>query len=500
MRYKSPDHVIASGELLRRLEASLARLEQPEYELKYVRKMDDSGWPGDYRGRALLAMTQLSKVLDKRCAYLDDLAEDTLEYLSVKGYGGDIVDLSAVNEQQLAGHSWLIRGLMEYGKYRDDARFLEAAKRLLEELYLAVKICFGAYPLPDTKLDAGGPAGEIIGQTKEGWQLSSDCGCVFIALDGLSDYYAQTGDVRAKAAFDALVKRFFELDPVKSGLQTHATLSALRGLMRMYSVDGDANLLKAVKDRFEDYLTHALTLNYANYNWFGRPRWTECCAVVDSYLLSMALWREGLGDRYIEIAERILYNGLMAGQRKNGGFGSDCCLTPDGKVTRLVPHPECYEAFWCCTMRGVEGLTEALRSGVHIEGNRVHITGWNPGKYLFGNVTVDIRGDFPWENRGTVTVFGESDQYSLYLYPADASMEICQGGSAVIREEIPFVMSVNNGETVEAAFDLSVRKVPVASGKMLWKGPLMLDSDKRPLSHRMYMPVEDLKDGIQVII
>lgn len=490
---------MAQGELLRRMEANISRLEQSEYKLEYIHAMDGSDWPGDYRGRTLLAMTQLSRTLGEKCSGLDALSEDTLIYLGKKGYGGSDVDLCAVNEQQLAGHSWLLRALLAYGEYASDHRFDEAAVRLFENLFLAVSGRFGTYPMPDTLQDVGGPSGSILGTTVDNWLLSSDSGCVFIALDGLSDYYARTGDERARNVFDALNKRFLELDPVKVSFQTHATLTALRGLMRMYGITREACLLETSATRFEQYLKYALTLNYANYNWFGRPRWTECCAVVDSYILSMDLWREGLGDRYVEIAERILYNGLMAGQRPNGGFGSDCCLTPDGSITRLVPHPECYEAFWCCSMRGAEGLTRAALSSVHYDGHTIHITGWHPGRYMLDDICVEIRGNFPWENRGTITVTGCAPQYDLRLYPADAPIEIIRGDRAVIREEMPFTQSVRNGGILNVAFDLSERKTIAGAGKVQWKGPLMLDQQQRAISHRMYLPENVLKAGMKII-
>ena len=58
---------------------------------------------------------------------------------------------------------------------------------------------------------------------------------------------------------------------------------------------------------------------------------------------------------YLELAHNILYNALYYAQRANGGFGCDNCagafeptLRPSGEAS--------YEAWWCCTMRGADGL------------------------------------------------------------------------------------------------------------------------------------------------
>ncbi len=102
-----------------------------------------------------------------------------------------------------------------------------------------------------------------------------------------------------------------------------------------------------------------MTDNYENYNWFGRPEWSESCAVVDSFILAVQLWQKTGKEHYIDDAEHILLNGMGYMQRPNGGFGGNVCVGGENHV--LHPHPELYEAPWCCSMRGGEGLARAIQ-------------------------------------------------------------------------------------------------------------------------------------------
>lgn len=44
-----------------------------------------------------------------------------------------------------------------------------------------------------------------------------------------------------------------------------------------------------------------MTENYENFNWFQRPEWTETCAVVDSYQLTLDLWKHTSETKYFRM-------------------------------------------------------------------------------------------------------------------------------------------------------------------------------------------------------
>ena len=148
------------------------------------------------------------------------------------------------------------------------------------------------------------------------------------------------------------------LDRMQMRCQTHATLSATRGIVGMYLSTGEKSYLEKAVSVYDFYLKHGMTLTYENFNWFGRENtWTEPCAVVDSFILAVRFYEITKKREYKTLASRILNNGLSFCHRANGGAGPNTC------VTKIQPFLaiSMFEAPFCCTMRYCEGLKFARR-------------------------------------------------------------------------------------------------------------------------------------------
>lgn len=377
--------------LSQRLARNLNRFSLPEYSSEAVRDKDTYSWPGDYRGRLLLALAMHARCEADAVPRLRALLDETLRLLAPVGYFVCPEQTGGTDEQQLAGHSWLMRGLLCAYEALNEPAARAAAVRLFENLYLPCKNAFSLYPTQERNPRLAGEAiGEIDSAASGEWLLSTDTGCVFIALDGLTDYYRVTGDPGAIDLIRPLVRKYREFDCEKIKAQTHATLTALRALVRLYTLEPEEELLAFVRTRFQAYLDRAMTSNYANFNWFGRPEWTEPCAIIDAFMLAHQLYRITDDTGYLEIARRTYYNGVLASQRANGGFGCDCCVRPDGPQC-LSTSEGLYEAFWCCSMRGAEGLVYAREYSVLESRDAVAITLFSDGGYRTGPADLELR-------------------------------------------------------------------------------------------------------------
>ena len=99
----------------------------------------------------------------------------------------------------------------------------------------------------------------------------------------------------------------------------------------------------------------------------------------------------------MEDADKIYLNGIAATQRHNGGFG---CDKPVGVV-----YPErgihADEAYWCCTMRGGEGLGRAAEYAYFTEGNRIVVPFYRESRLQLPdrNVVLEQRTDYPFGDR-----------------------------------------------------------------------------------------------------
>lgn len=94
-----------------------------------------------------------------------------------------------------------------------------------------------------------------------------------------------------------MIKRFATIDLRGGSAQTHASLSAARAILRFARVTQRRELMSIADKVFANYKAHGMTDHFANDNWFGRPRWTEGCAIIDSFDVAMLLWQaQGRGS------------------------------------------------------------------------------------------------------------------------------------------------------------------------------------------------------------
>jgi len=408
------------------IQKSFERLSEPPYRLEDVFKPPDYDWPGDYEGRSLLAFCCHYAVSGKKIPCMDALVGGLAGGANAQGFFGAEYGAGPTDEQQLSGCSWYLRGLTAYAELFGDKTAADFARRTVHNLFLPALEFYDDYPVRRDGKNSGGVYGNRA-ETAGNWRLSTDIGCAFIPVDGLANYYALTRDAALETPLARMIDIFTDIDKVGLKMQTHATLTAARGILKFYEATGDPKYLGYVKELFDLYVKHGMTLTYENFNWFGRPdTWTEPCAVVDSLILAIELYKKTGGASYKKYARRIWFNGLQFCQRPNGGAGINTCVTEQQPFLRVSD----YEAVQCCTMRYAEGLLyyhnnralfEPESGGVCDEDNR----------YFLGDCLLaeDIGG-----------TFAERETFAV-------------GGRALIR--IPSLNSVSEEQALHACLKVS---------------------------------------------
>jgi len=361
----------AGGDLAHRAAQNFTRLQNSIYRPPQLfNGQNVRAWPGDFEGRALLAITLMSRATGQEPDYFPAMVAEYSNHLNSQGLFGAALDPHAINEQQLSGHGWFLRGLCEYYEWKHDPQTLAQIRAVVRNLALPLRGSYATYPIdPALRTRAAAPAnpgamdGQLNGQHGD-WAVSSDTGCAFIFMDGLAHAWLVLKAAGApeaaplKALIDEAVERYLQVDLVAIKAQTHASLTGMRALLRVVGETGDAKLLQAVEQRYTLYRTTAMTANYANTNWFGRQdSWTEPCAIIDSYMVATQLWQHTGDAAYLEDAHLIWFNGVGRGLRGNGGFGTDTCAGYGSAWMKV----RSYEANFCCTLRGGEGHARAAQ-------------------------------------------------------------------------------------------------------------------------------------------
>ena len=475
------------GELMDRVLLNAARLCAPIYRPDAIYTQDKNGWPGDWEGRTLLALVSHMKCLGKEPAYLSEILSGIPSHLNEKGYLGRILPAGLFDEQQLSGHNWLLRGLLEYYTLTKDEKVYSIAKSIVENLYLPLKGYYRDYPLDPNLRDRTGSYSGTVSDQIGNFILSTDIGCALMCLDGLSRFYEISKDVSVLDLLKEMVSVFVTIDFVGSHMQTHATLSALRGIICLYKSTGERNFLDRAVSIFEIYLSYGMTENYANFNWFGRyDTWTEPCAITDSLMVSTELYKITGNVKYLTLANRIYFNAFCYAQRYNGGFGTDNAVGPAGKY--LKPNGGgISEAYWCCTMRGAEGLSCMCENAVLTDENGdVYIPFGGSFRCAGNDIDLSFESKIPYDGyfKVTVTAFKNSE-FSLMVYTGNGFKKMS--------------VKLNSGETkcFESSFEIKMHDeeaFTTAGIKHLY-GNLLLGS-KNPNVPPLYV-IKGLENGLE---
>lgn len=239
------------GELAVRSGLNFARLEGQWYRPDEVFKADSHGWPADWEGRIILGLTMLSQATHRTAAYLDEIISLIPEHLNAKGYFGTILPKGKFDEQHFGGHSWIIRGLVEYFYFKKDQKVKEIIEKLVINFLLPVKGSFSKYPIEPVKRF----------ENQDTWILSklqtktkhhaetSDAGCAFIMLDGVTAAYELLVWPELKELSEEIIERFMEMDFQALHIQTHATLSGIRGIIRFYEITKESKYLDMAQQK-----------------------------------------------------------------------------------------------------------------------------------------------------------------------------------------------------------------------------------------------------------
>jgi hypothetical protein len=439
-----------AGDLAFRAGKNFDRLEEEKYQPAHVFLASENEWPGDTEGRTVLALTLLTQALDRKPKYLEAIVDAFPAHFNSDGYFGAKHLPDIMDEQQFSSHGWVLRALCEEYLRTQSPSVKAMIDKMVQNLVLPTRGFHSAYPIdPKERVFAGAHGGNIANQIGA-WRLSTDIGCDFIFLDGIVQAWELFPTPELKSIIDEIIARFLEVDLVAIEAQTHATLTGLRAILRYSRAASQPHLVVEVEKRFQLYLAEAWTENFANYNWFQRPKWTEPCAIVDSFIVAVDLWQITRNADYLKDAHLTYYNALGHGQRANGGFGCDTCVGAGDPVIRI----SVIEAHWCCTMRGGEGLARAIQ----------YLGFQNPGElYLpfFNDCEMNL---------ATAAGALHLKQTTHYPYRGQVQIEVLDG--TVPQEVSLFFYLPPWHDNPHIAFNGKPASADLESGFMKWSGQL----------------------------
>ncbi len=459
------------GDLRYRALKNFERMESELYRPDNFFKDSGYSWPGDFEGRTLLALLSDEKTTGKSATYMARIFAELEKHLNRDKYFGETVG-DFLSEQMIAGNSWFMRAVCEHYAMYNDAPSLDIIKTVADRLLLKLPPFYKKYPLKTSVRNMQGKAiGNLLSDRVDGWQLSTDTACAFIPLDGFTRIYEILPRREIKELIETAADVFCSIDKSALHCQTHASLSACRGILRWYGITGDAKYLGAAADIFKLYTEEGMTENFANFNWFGRPEWTEGCAVVDSMIVAMDLFRYTGDAYYASTVNKIYLNAFRFSQRGNGGMGCDACVTASQPY--LYGKEGIFEAYWCCSMRCGEGIYKLSEFQYLTSGDEVVVPFYNDSRARIGGVSLSQKTNYPYCGK---TVFGiETDKpFMLKLYIPENCTDVRVNGKIFEAADNFISVPVNKSGEYTLTFKPVLRKAEKNGMKKYFYGDLML--------------------------
>jgi len=330
-RYELTLHRVLSGQSPAYTEDLVLADVKPKAERRFTE------YSGDISGRYIGALATAARVYGTPFPRLDGLVEKIVALQKPDGYFGSGFHYDKPTDLDLAllwGNGRLLVGLLEYYRLKPEPAVLASCRRLGDWL-----VRIGPLMLSDeTRAEFGAQ------------HFASSYICWMQHTEGLANLYMATRDER----YRKLAGQIAEVIELRPGDHVHGCLTSLRGVMDLYAATGEAQWLRQCEAAWEGVATgkDALLTGGVPEGWSPNGHRTEGCAEADWVRLSLGLWRATGKRKYLEVAERAVFNEFRFNQFATGDFGhrlyTDTGLPGDGSA----------RAWWCCTLHGLRAFPD----------------------------------------------------------------------------------------------------------------------------------------------
>ena len=498
----SPGAVHIDGWIGKRIDANVRRrllpIDTEPLLAGYRHRPGSHPWIGEHIGKWLHAATlawaytgdpQLREKLDR-------VAAELIRCQKADGYLGTYVPkkrfgLYPGNDWDVWSHKYNLIGLLTYYQYTGDPAALRACRKMGDLL-------IATFPAKKSILAAG---------THMGMAATS-------VLEPIVLLYRATGDKRYLDFAHYIVRSWDEpggpkiLTTLLSEKQVNKTangkayemLSNLVGLCELYRATGEAQLLEAVRNAWQDIVANRLYITgsassfehfHGDHELPNGPESNICetCVTVTWMQLNWQLLRLTGEAKYGDEFERSLYNHLAAAQRRSG---DDWCY-----YTPLEGRKQYDKGITCCHSSGPRGMALAPQAAYfrgHDQGGDcvfVNTLETSRGTLELGgqNIAIEQSSDFPRGGQSGITVrvartasFGIKIRLPAWALPA----EIVADGKRIKVDSAGWAYvparSWKNGDRVSIDFHLGSRLIVGDHGNagraaLAW-GPFVLAYDQ----------------------
>ena len=349
-----PRQVELSGPVGSQLQRGIDRLARPPYttdwllaDVSFKLNRAFTNYSGDVSGRFLELAALTSPPGRYAPATLQPVLEEITRYQKADGHYGGEMDFSRPMHSgsapipMLWGNARLLVGLVAAANEYHRPELLASARRL-GDFYCATANVFCS-PARRAEMYATGNGGD--GYT---------C-CYFPAIEGLALLYRATHEGRYLQQAERMAEWFKGFDTLPIN-HSHGNLCAWRGILELYDLTGERAYLERAIAKWEKAVRDGFVWSPGGVGecWYVFYHHDEGCSESDWLRFNLQLWRFTGQTRFLDMAERLLFNQYAANQCPNGGYGvREFDGEPAGPIGTRGEVGECN---YCCSFHGPLGL------------------------------------------------------------------------------------------------------------------------------------------------
>ncbi len=342
------------GEPLASYEAGLERLTKAPFNKDFILadvNFNQVRWfthfSGDISGRFIEVASNVSSADEPWPEVLNALLDEIAQYQKEDGHFGAEVDWEqeidfdpttdrTVMMPILWGNGRLLLGLTAAAMKFDHPGVKEAARKL-GDFY--VNTVYPRFCDPE----------RVEEYRTEGQYASAYVTCVYEGMEGLLDLYKVTGERRYLESACKFADFHEEFDVLPVG-HSHGSLSQTSMLVKIYEESGQEKYIKRAVERWDAVVTGGYVNpagSVLEKFWVTGYNRDEGCSEADWLRLNLLLWSNTGQTRYLDMAERLYWNGIQPNQWSTGGYGHRFMGIDD--VGPFAYLKQSQESLWCCS-------------------------------------------------------------------------------------------------------------------------------------------------------
>lgn len=392
---------------------------------------------GDLSGRWIGALAASTASFGEEFPTLNEFVKRAIPLQHTEGYFGKSFSADHPGDDDLAllwGNGRLLVGLVEYYNLRHDPAALAAARKLGDFL-VAIGPRFNSQKMAED-FGAGHFATSYICWTQQ--------------TEGLALLYAATKETKYRdlcADISARMER-------RPGDHVHGYLCSVRGTLALYEATRDKAYLERTVTAWNDVASSGdiLITGGVPEAWSPKKKRTEGCAECDWLRLNLALYRATGVEKYLAIAEKMVFNEFAMNQFASGDFGHGV-LEEGG-----TPETVAVRAWWCCTLHGLRTFADVNDAVFRRDGEDVFYDLPLDGRLKTGSLEMDATSTLADDGRVRLVVGKTTGMHSLQVRkPAWAErVTVTQNGKPVTGLRVE---GLKAGDTIEAKYEMGFRAV-----------------------------------------